>query len=388
MTRPPDRFGLRRSTITTARGPYRTWVHPRRMAEASIASARERIRHGTSRGPQDERIEERRAWMGDPFESETCLWVAAPDNVRTELQAERSLLPDVATISGASGQHGWTKFPAGPHHFVNEWSGDSWIGNPRRMNPVGDPMANGLLYPGWRYVGLTEMSRRPSVSELGRSSTEVELIPALPWSDPRTLGADDLPRDVEDVAPLIVIEDDETGAVVEWRALFQGEVYERHWWTELELGVDLDPALFDVSIEPELSPWEGPFLSTVEIPPPVSPPAVTIEDARDPTVRQTGLLVGRGTMEDHADESSPFPTGVGPFDSSIIFRIETASMSVSAQIFLFDPERRYVPTVLSILGEHVGTFNPVDGRFGRAPDATIIGHLTLPPWSGRLHLRM
>lgn len=388
MTRPPDRFGLQRSSITTARGRYRRWSDPRRVAEASIASARERIRHGTSRGRQDERGAEWVAQMGDPLERETRCWVSAPDGVRTQEWTDGRPHPDVVTIASESGYHGWIRYPAGPHHFVNAWSGDPSAGNPRRVDPAGDWMANSLLYPGWRYLGLTEIGRQPVVSELSRPSSEIELVPTLPWSDPRTLGSADLPHDVEDAVPLIVVEDDETGAVVEWRSLFEGEVFERHWWSELELGVDLDPALFDASVTPDLAPWEGPFRSTVEIPPPSEPPIVTIEDAAHPSVRQTGLLVGRGTKEDHADESSPYPDGVGPFGRTVVIRMDTRSMPVSAQVFLFDAERRYCPTRLSILGEYVGSDDPVAGRFMRDEDAMIVGQFTLPPWLGRLHFRL
>lgn len=388
MTRPPDRFGLQRSRVTTARGRYRTWRDPRRVAEASIASARERIRHATSRGRQDERGAEWIAQMGDPFERETRCWVSAPDSVRTEEWMDGRPLPVRISISDGSGSHGWRMMPAGVYRYGSGWSSDPGPGNARRFNPAGDPMANALLYPGWRYLGLTEIGRQPVISELGRPSSEIELVPTLPWSDPRTLGSADLPHDVEDAAPLIVVEDDATGAVVEWRSLFESEVFERYWWSELELGVDLDPALFDASVTPDLAPWEGPFRSTVEIPPPSEPPIVTIEDAAHPFIRQTGLLVGRGTMEDHADGSSPYPDGVGPYGQSVVLRMDTRSMPTTARVLLFDAGRQFDRTELLILGEHVGSEDPVAGRFGRDQDAMIVARFMLPPWSGRLRLRL
>lgn len=393
MIRPPDRFGLQRSTITTARGRYRTWRAPRRMARAAIASAGERVRYGTSRGRSDERGDEWFAQMGEPFERTIQLWLSAPDLVRTEAWTEPDALPRNVGISDEFGWHSWGMAPAGPRHALNQWTADPRPGNPRRYNPAGDPMANAFLYPGWRYLGLTATGRRPIVSALGRPSTEIELFPTLPWSDPRTLGADDLPADVEDAVPLIVIEDDETGAVVEWRCLFDGEVYERHWLEELQLGVDLDPALFDGDIEPELAPWEGPFHSTVEIALPTNPPQITIEDADDPSIRQTGLLVGRHWLadgvriRDHAREGLPVPEGVGPFGRPVLMRLGTRAMPILGQIFLFDAERRFFPTHLTILGENVGTSDPIAARFERDADALVLVRLTLPPWLGRLHLR-
>ena len=335
--------------------------------------------------------------MADPFEQDIRCWVWGPDRVRTETWSDGRPLPIGAapirvSISDGSGSHSWGMVPAGIYPTSNVWSDDPGVMNPRRFDPVGDPMANALLYPGWRLLGLTETARRPVISELGRPSTEIELVPTIPWSDPRTLGAPDLPHEVENAAPLIVVEDDETGAVVEWRELFEGQVYHRHWWTELELGVDLDPALFDVSVTPELRPWDGPFRSTVEIAPPTEPPTVTIEDAADPSVRQTGRIVGRLTREDHADVASPFPVGVGPFGQSVVLRMDTRAMPISAPVFLFeedrDQDRKRMPTMLNLLPEHISSEDPVAGRFVRDQNAMIVSQITLPAWSGQLRVRM
>lgn len=257
-----------------------------------------------------------------------------------------------------------------------------------------DTAVDALLYPGWRYHGLTETARRPLNSALGRAAFEIDLIKTLAWSDPRTLGTDDWPWDVEDAELVQVVEDVETGAVVEWRALFQGKVYERHWWVELELGVALDPALFDGDVEPDLAPWEGPFESTVVEPPPASPPVLTIEDAADPSVRQVGLLVGRvweeadGRVEQHARPGHPVPPGTGPFGRDVVIRLATPPVPTTAQIFLFDAERAYIPLVLTVLGDRVMSDASTADRFARQPDESVSAALTLPEWGGRLHLRV
>lgn len=258
---------------------------------------------------------------------------------------------------------------------------------------MSDLAVNALLYPGWRHHGLTESGRQPVISALGRPAFEIELIKTLPWSDPRTLGTDDWPWDVEDAELVQVVEDVATGAVVEWRALFHGEVYERHWWVELELGVALDPALFDGDVEPELAPWEGPFESTVVEPPPASPPSMTIEDAADPSVRQVGLLVGRvweesdGRVEQHARPGHLVPPGIGPFGRDVVIRLAAPTVPATAHIFLFDAERAYIPLMLTVVGDRVMSDAPTAGRFARQPDGSVTPALTLPDWAERLHLR-
>lgn len=389
MTRPPDRFGLRRSSIKTAQGIFRHWIHDHRAADAQLASALERLDHGTSRGPEDDRAGTWASEVSEHHVIESTYWVSSPDLMRSECRANGTDGLASVSITNENGRGGWAMLPSGPDFGFNPWSSDPPSNRLQRWHdPMGDLAVNALLYPGWRYHGLTETARRPIASGPGRPGIEIDLVRTLPWSDPRTRGTDDWPWDIEDAELVQVIEDDETGAVIEWRCLYQGEMFERHWWAELELGLDLDPALFDVSVTPELAPWERPFQSSVEIPPPSEPPTVTIEDGANRMIRQTGLLIGQGTMEDHADESSPYPDGAGPFGQSVVIRMDTRAMPVSARFFLFDGERRYIPTELAILGEHVGTWDPDQSRFVRDQDAMIVGQFTLPSWSGRLHLRL
>ena len=394
MTRPPDRFGLRRSSITTARGRFRHWYHNHRAALAQLASALQRLEHGTSRGAEDERAG---MWGNEVPEQHTggsAYWVAAPDRMRSESRDRGSNEISSVHMTDENGQFWWSMWPSGSNRNFNPWSDDPWIGNPRHEDPLGELAVNALLYPGWRYRGLTEVDRWPVTSALGRPATEVDLVRTLPWSDPRTLGTDDWPWDIEDAELVQVIEDSATGAVVEWRALFQGGVYERHWWDELELNVDLDPALFDGDIEPALAPWEGPFLSTVLESPPASPPVMTIEDVANPSIRQAGLLVG-GTwnqagerVEQHAQPGHPVPRAVGPFGRDVVLRLAAPAPPAMANVFPFDANGLHIPLMLTVLGDRVTSNSPVAGRFDRQPEGTVAAALTLPDWTGRLHLRI
>lgn len=395
MTRPPDRFGLRRSTITTARGRFRSWVHNHRAADAQLASALERLQHGTSRGAEDDRAGMWRGQVPEQHTAESIYWVMAPDRMRSEFRGDRSDAIASVHIVNERGRFWWSMLPSGSHLDANPWAHDPTSNDLKRWHdPMDDRAVNGLLYPGWRYHGLTETSRRPVISALGRPAIQIDLVRTLPWSDPRTLGTDDWPWDAESVESVEVIEDVATGAVMEWRALFQGETYERHWWDELELDVEADPALFDPDVEPALAPWDGPFESTVIESPPAHPPVATIEDVTNPSIRQVGLLVGRvwnesnGRVEEHAREGHPVPDGVGPFGPEVAVRIETPSMPAIGNVFLFDAERRFIPVMLTILGDRVTSIDPVAGRFSRTPNGTIAARLTLPEWSDHLHLRV
>ncbi len=95
---------------------------------------------------------------------------------------------------------------------------------------------------GWNLVGGPQ-----PIDHVGRSAWEVRMERLVPFSDPRMRGDGDNP-DIfpHDGAAEFVI-DREQGIVLEWRALLDGEPYERHWFTELAFDEPLEDAIFNRS---------------------------------------------------------------------------------------------------------------------------------------------
>ena len=255
-------------------------------------------------------------------------------------------------------------------------------------------MANALLYPGWAFNGLRETgNRHPVVSVLNRPATDIELVRMIPWSDPESGGTDDFPYFFEDAEQTWLQEDKATGAIIEVRGVFAGEVFERHSWDELAFDVPLDPALFDPDVVPDLAPWPQPFVSTVTPSLGESPPALVIEDPADPSVRQTGLLlaqywpivVGQRPVREPGKEH-PWPPDAGPFGRNVRFRLDTLAMPFSMHGALFGPDGRHIRTYVNVVAENVGSEYQPDGRIIRDHDGTVFADVTLPVQAPRLSM--
>jgi hypothetical protein len=210
--RSPDRFGLRRSSVRTARGLFRSWID-----NASVA---------TGRRPD---AEEWLALVGREVVEWQRIWLRALDDVRVEHHVHGDDRLTGVRISGPSGTWQWSMDPSGPYRSFQPWPDTTWSDLARHLQPLGEPAADALLYPGWRYRGLTETGRRTVTSATGRSAIEVDLVPTIPWDDPQAGGVDDWPWDLEAADTIQVIEDLMTGAVLEWRCLLDDLVYRRHW---------------------------------------------------------------------------------------------------------------------------------------------------------------
>jgi len=70
----------------------------------------------------------------------------------------------------------------------------------------------------------------------------------IPLSDPRILGDAMNPTVFDETENADILFDREHGVVLEWRALFEGNVYERHLFTEIAFDVPLERSDFDIQV--------------------------------------------------------------------------------------------------------------------------------------------
>lgn len=84
---------------------------------------------------------------------------------------------------------------------------------------------------------------------LGRAATVIPLKSIIPLTDPRILGDALTPTVFDETEHSEVIVDRERQVILEWRALFEGEVYERHFFTEIAFDVPMNEADFDLQTD-------------------------------------------------------------------------------------------------------------------------------------------
>jgi len=72
---------------------------------------------------------------------------------------------------------------------------------------------------------------------LGRPAELVPLRRIIPLSDSRIMGDEMNPTVFSETEDTEIVIDGEHGVILEWRALFDGEVYERHYFSEIAFDV-------------------------------------------------------------------------------------------------------------------------------------------------------
>lgn len=106
-----------------------------------------------------------------------------------------------------------------------------------------------LLYPrcffhGWNVIE----ERRTPTTMLGRPADVLPLRRTIPLSDPRIGGDEMNPTVFGETDDAEIVVDREHGVVLEWRALFEGNVYERHFFSEIAFDVPLDRSVFRIPV--------------------------------------------------------------------------------------------------------------------------------------------
>lgn len=106
-----------------------------------------------------------------------------------------------------------------------------------------------LLAPRYLVYGWKERPGSRDVTEaLGRTAYRIALAPVIPFQDPRMMGDELCPNYFNDTDELELVVDGERGVVLEWRYLLDGNMYERHFFSEIAFDVPLDRSDFDVEM--------------------------------------------------------------------------------------------------------------------------------------------
>jgi len=101
-----------------------------------------------------------------------------------------------------------------------------------------------LLHPACFFHGRESNGVRQLVTFLGREAELVPLLRLIRLTNPRMLGDAYNPSVFATTEEIELIVDRERGVILEWRGLFDGEVYERHFFTELHFDEPVDESIF------------------------------------------------------------------------------------------------------------------------------------------------
>ena len=88
--------------------------------------------------------------------------------------------------------------------------------------------------------------RRTEISTLGRPAEIVPMRRIIPLSDPRIMGDEMNPTVFGETEDAEIVVDREHGVILEWRALFEGNVYERHFFSEIAFDVPVERSEFEI----------------------------------------------------------------------------------------------------------------------------------------------
>ncbi len=98
------------------------------------------------------------------------------------------------------------------------------------------------FFHGWDVVE----QRRTEIVMLERPADLLQPRRSIPLSNPRILGDVMNPTVFDETEAAEIVVDREHGVILEWRALFEGNVYERHFFSDIAFDVPIDPALLAI----------------------------------------------------------------------------------------------------------------------------------------------
>jgi len=106
-----------------------------------------------------------------------------------------------------------------------------------------EPLA--LLHPRCFFHGrIPQWDQRTELTVLDRLAYLLPMVREIPLTDPRVLGDRYNPCVLDEVERTELIVDVERNVILEWRAIFDGKVYERHHFTEIAFDEPMDEADF------------------------------------------------------------------------------------------------------------------------------------------------
>ena len=101
-----------------------------------------------------------------------------------------------------------------------------------------------LLQPKCFVHGWKPTAEARTIDHFGMPAYEIRMEPVVPFSDPRMCGDHFNPNIFMEIEDVEFVIHREQGVILEWRALLDGEVYERHWFNSVTFDPPLDDSLF------------------------------------------------------------------------------------------------------------------------------------------------
>jgi hypothetical protein len=242
-------------TFVSARGVVQQWMDWERARDANYRFRIRRHEHAI-RAEAVERVRDpeydakrarvrRAAGVGHATSIESLAW---PEPMTIPTEEEWSLMREVASVEVRVPDRSRT-ITANPRQTRN---GPIVVNTPADLDKdcygPHSRAALALLNPRCFFHGRDALEdRRTETMVLGRVADVVPLRRSIPLSDSRPMGDEMNPTVFQETEEIEIVVDRKHGVILEWRALFEGDVYERHFLTEIAFDVPVDRSAFETS---------------------------------------------------------------------------------------------------------------------------------------------
>lgn len=303
------------------------------------------------------------------------VWVETPVRSRTEYADDPEWMSGRTTVVNELGHTGWVVLPTG----AVQRHGRLWPTDPlRRRSDQWPDMSHGaaasaLLMPRPLFNGQSPIEGSARAIEWrGRAAWEVSCVPTIDQTLLESVATDDVPdHELAGADRVEFVIDNERNIILEWRCIFEDQVYRRFWFEELVFDMAIDSTLFDIDAGPKPPP-------VIDDRPP-RPPEMLLIDSAGATLQQGDLRVWRWLVDDQLSENLsnlpstyPHPVSIGA-EARFLIR----STPPHDCIAFFEPDGDYrssiaihaAPTGAIVSGtENVGRFEPsAEGTLMRLP---------------------
>jgi len=315
------------------------------------------------------------------------VWVETPVRSRTEYADDLEWMSGRTTIVNELGHTGWVVLPTG----AVQRHGRLWPSDPLRRRSDQWPdmnhgaAASALLMPRPLFNGQSpiEDSVR-AIDWYGRAAWEVSCVPAIDQTSPESVATDDVPYHELDGADRVeFVIDNERNIILEWRCIFEDQVYRRFWFENLTFDEPIDPDLFDIDAGPKPPP--------VPDNRPPHPPEVLLVDSTGTPLQQGDLGVWRWLVDGQLSESLNTPPTAYPLPVSVgaeaHFLIRSTAPQDCIAFFERNGDRRSSTTVHAAPVEAIVSGTKNIGRFEPSDDGTFM-RLPCPAQSGTYIIKL
>lgn len=295
------------------------------------------------------------------------VWVEVPDRSRTEHFRESEWVGERTSVSSERGYVNWVETPHGVQRHGQLWPADPLRRRSRQWpDRHHSAAASALILPRALLNGQSPVAGSEKEIEWnGRAAFQFTCVPSVDPTSRESVATDDVPHhELEGADCVEFVIDAERNVILEWRCIFEDQVYRRFWFEDLVFDEPIDPALFDIDAGPKPPP-------VIDDRPP-RPPEVLLLDAAGAPLQRGDLrvwrwLVGNALSEqlDPAHASYPHPVSVGAEARFFIHSVPPQGCTA-----FFEPDGDYrssiavhtAPVGAAVTGtQNVGRFGPSEG---------------------------